>query len=77
MVVQAYKCRREVAVITAIVLGVASCTDSPTGIPDKPAPARIQARHEIRTAETCYLIDGQIYCVGTTPVHRDTATPRS
>lgn len=71
MIVQRRRCGPELAALTAILLGIASCTESPTGIPDRPASARLQPHSTVGALQNCYLIDGQIYCVGSTLTPRD------
>lgn len=71
MIVERRRRGPELAALTAILLGIASCTESPTGIPDRPASALLQPHNTIEAPQNCYLIDGQIYCVGSTMMPRD------
>lgn len=55
------------AALCGIILGAAACADSPTGIPDEPSSQRLHAQGDAGSEQICYLIDGQRYCVSSTP----------
>lgn len=45
--------------VLAVILGAAACGESPTGIRDQPKVA-------FDSQQRCFLIDGHVYCSGST-----------
>lgn len=60
------KSTRTLGVIATVLLGVAACGESPTGVHDIPKPVS-------DTQQVCYVSDGVLYCVGVTTAKADTS----
>ncbi len=65
-----------VTLLCAIAVGVGACADSPTGVPYTGSDQHLHAAGDAGPQKICYLIDGQVYCVGGTLAAQDSTKPR-
>lgn len=78
MITQRLRCRPSLAAVYGIVLGVVACGDGPTGVPIRPSSQSSQSLNAgsfVGPKTICYLIDGQVYCVGGTLASSNSTQP--
>lgn len=64
---------RRLAPLCGILLGIVACSESPTGIPDNSASRFPRVGATTDPQQTCYLINGQPYCVGVSTASADSS----
>jgi hypothetical protein len=60
-----------VVALCGIIVGMAACADTLTGVRDEAPSERVHSLSDTSPEQVCYLIDGQRYCVGTAPAESD------
>lgn len=56
--------------LAAILIGLAACGESPTGIespmgPESPTGLPAYSQHDLENQRNCYVVNGQVYCTDT------------
>lgn len=59
--------------LCGIAVVVGACADSPTGVPFPGSDQHLHAGGDAGPQKICYLIDGQVYCVGGTLISQDSS----